>query len=196
MKRIFNKMAIVLAGSLLLAGCISLSKEPPPSLLNIQPDAKPVNGASWSGTAASALVIEAPSLPRKLDTDRVPVQIDAANVAYLKDASWVEKPDRLFQNLLAETISSAGNRLILDPFLTSGKQAETLSGQLVDFGVNAQEQQVVIIYDAVWQKGNGQIIKRRFQASEGVNEIAPADVGKAMNVAANRLAGEVAAWIK
>lgn len=188
------KLALPLALLSALPACVSLGGKAPPQLLDIRADVTPQSGASWSGTVQTATVVTAPKLPRKLDTDRVPVQYDGTNIAYLTDAHWVEKPDRLMQRLLTETLAAGGGRLILDPFMAGGRQAETLNGELVEFGVDADRQEVVIIYDAVWTRG-ASVQKRRFEAREPVGEVIPTNVAPAMGRAANRLAKDVAAWM-
>ncbi len=188
-------ITLPLFAALALSACVSIGGKAPPQLLDVRADVAPKDGAKWAGTVQTATVITAPRLPRKLDTDRVPVQYDGTNIAYLTDAHWVEKPDRLMQRLLTETLSAGGGRLILDPFMAGGRQAETLDGELIDFGVNADKSEVVIIFDAIWTR-DGKVQKRRFEAHERVGgEVLPATVAPAMNRAANRLAQDVAAWM-
>ena len=188
------KLTLPLAILAALPACVSLGGKAPPQLLDLRSDASPQTGASWSGTVQTATVVAAPKLPRKLDTDRVPVQFEGTNIAYLTDAHWVEKPDRLMQRMLSETLSAGGSRLILDPFMAGGRQAETLDGELLEFGVDADSGEVVIVYDAVWTRG-GTVQKRRFEAREAVGEVIPTNVAPAMNRAANRVAKDVAAWM-
>ena len=188
------KLTLPLAILAALPACVSLGGKAPPQLLDLRSDASSQTGASWSGTVQTATVVAAPKLPRKLDTDRVPVQFEGTNIAYLTDAHWVEKPDRLMQRLLTETLSAGGARLILDPFMAGGRQAETLDGELLEFGVDADRQEVVIVFDAVWTRGTN-VQKRRFEAREPVGEVIPTNVAPAMNRAANRVAKDVAAWM-
>lgn len=192
--RFSPKLFLPLAVLMALPACVSLGGKAPPQLLDLRADITPQSGASWSGTVQTATVVSAPKLPRKLDTDRVPVQFDGTNIAYLTDAHWVEKPDRLMQRMLTETLSAGGSRLILDPFMAGGRQAETLDGELVEFGVNADRQEVVIVYDAVWTRGTN-VQKRRFEAREPIGEVIPTNVAPALNRAANRLAQDVAGWM-
>ncbi len=193
--RMISNFALPLAAVLALPACVSIGGKAPPQLLDLRADIAPQDGASWSGTVQSSLVVAAPNLPRKLDTDRVPVTYEGSNIAYLMDAHWVEKPDRLMQRLLSETISAGGSRLVLDPLKAGGRQAETLEGELIEFGVDADAGQVVIIYDAIWTQDK-LVRKQRFEAREPVGEVIPTNVAPAMNRAANRLAKDVAAWIK
>ena len=56
-----------------------------------------------------------PVISKELRTTRVPVQVNAVQVAYVEDLQWVDTPDRLFQDLLAETIRRTTSRVVLDP---------------------------------------------------------------------------------
>jgi cholesterol transport system auxiliary component len=191
---ILLKLTLPVLAAIALPSCVSIGGKAPPQLLDVRSDTTPKTGANWSGTVQTATVVAAPKLPRKLDTDRVPVLYEGTNIAYLTDAHWVEKPDRLMQRMLSETLSAGGSRLILDPYMAGGRQAETLDGELLEFGVDADRQEVVIIYDAVWTRGNS-LQKRRFEAREAVGDVTPTNVAPAMNRAANRVAKDVAAWM-
>ena len=191
------KIILALAALSPLAACISFGSEPPPTLLTLEPDAKPAAGASWSGDVTSALVVQQPTLAKKLNTTRVPVQLDPSNVAYLTDTAWVEKPDKLLQRLLAETISASSSRLVVDSYIAGGRQALNLEGELIEFGVDEQTMEVVMVYDAVLTGTKSTIVrKQRFEAREPVAKVKVAPVSEALNRAANRIAADVAAWIE
>ena len=69
-----------------LSGCISLSSEPPASLLMLTPTTAVPAGTSASGTAATAIKIIEPEAPQRLAVTRVPVQVNDTEIAYLKEA--------------------------------------------------------------------------------------------------------------
>lgn len=194
-----NPMAKALTISVLataaLSACVSLGGEAPVSLLTLSAESSVAAGTSKSGAAKDALVVLAPEVPRKLDTNRVPVQIDAGNVAYLKDSVWTDKPAILMQQLLAETLSAKNGTLILSEVETAGKAERYLSGQLVEFGIDEAAMEAVVVLDAVHIRRGGAIDKRRFEAREAVSEIKPRPAGEALNSAANKLADEVATWL-
>lgn len=184
-----------LAGLAMLAGCISFGKEPPESLLALTPTAEAPAGSVTTGSAEGALAILVPDAPARLDVVRVPVQVDDANIAYLKDAVWVDKPARLFRGLLAETIRTRSNRVVIDsddPALTARTQ---LRGVLRDFGYDARTSSVVVRFDAIRETERDGIVTRRFESViPGVTpEAGP--VGEALNRAANDVAGQVAEWV-
>lgn len=188
-------VAATILATAALSACVSLGSEPPASMLTLAADASVTAGASKSGQAKDALVVLIPEVPRKLDTNRVPVQINAGNVAYLKDSVWADKPAILLQQLVAETLAAKNGTLILSEVETAGRAENYLSGQLVEFGIDEGGMEVVAIFDAVRIRKGNPIEKRRFVAREGLSKIEPARAGEALNVAANRLAGEIAVWL-
>ena len=177
-----------------LAGCLSLGGDPPASLLTLTSASPIPAGASTAGPASSALAVLEPATEQRLNVTRVPVQTSDSSLAYLKDAVWVEKPARLFQNLVAETIRAKGNRLVVREGDLGYNAVTTLSGRLVDMGYDVGTGSVVVRYDGVLQRPDGQIQTRRFESR--VPSAADAvSVGPALNQAANQVAGEVADWV-
>lgn len=185
-----------LAMAPLLAGCLSLGGNVPDSLLTLSSAATPDPAMTRRGMVGSALTIMVPWAPQKLRTPRVPVQSGAIAIAYVQDATWVEPPARLFQRLLSETVTARTGRLVLDEseFVTGA--GEVVTGQLLDFGVDADRNQVVVVYLAVrMPSGGGEVEQRRFEVRQDVARIDGTTVGAALNGAANRVAGEVALWL-
>jgi cholesterol transport system auxiliary component len=177
-----------------LAGCVSLGADPPPSLLTLTPANAIPAGASTTGPAASALAVLEPNTDQRLNVTRVPVQTSDSSLAYLKDAVWVEKPARLFQSLVTETIRAKGNRLVVREGDLGYNAVTTLSGQLLDMGYDVATASVVVRYDGVLQRPDGQVQTRRFESR--VPAVAEANaVGPALNQAANQVASEVAEWV-
>lgn len=186
-----------LAAVTLLSGCLSLGGNVPDSLLTLTSvNALPAGAGARRGTVGNALTIMVPSTPQKLRTPRVPVQSGGINIAYVQGATWVEPPARLFQRLLSETVTARTSRLVLDEseFVTGA--GEVVTGQLLDFGVDADRNQVVVTYLAVrMPSGGGEVEQRRFEARANVSRIDGPTVGAALNEAANRVANDVATWL-
>lgn len=190
-----RKAPIALVATMLLAGCISLGEDPPESLLSLTPAATIAPGTAIGGEMSQALQVLEPDAPARLDVLRVPVQVDDTNVAYLKDALWVEKPARLFRRLLGETIRARGNRLVVDgddPALTPRTQ---LRGTLREFGYDARSASVVVRFDAVRDANGEAVTTRRFESIVPVVAPEAGPVGEALNRAANDVAAQVADWI-
>jgi len=189
------KIASALSASLLLAGCISFGAKPPESLLSLTPASSVAPGTAINGDVAQAIAVLVPDAPARLDVTRVPVQVDDTQVAYVKDAVWVDKPARLFRRLLGETIRARTGRLVIDNDDAALTPKNQLRGTLVDFGYDARTSSVVVTYDAIRDVNGTQVMTRRFSATVPgvVAEAAP--VGAALNLAANQVANEVADWV-
>ncbi|MEC8771632.1 MAG: ABC-type transport auxiliary lipoprotein family protein, partial [Pseudomonadota bacterium] len=103
-----------LAPALLLGGCVSFGGDAPDSLLTLTPSATAPAGVAAQGAQGSALAIVPFEATKALDVTRVPVQVTDTELAYLQDAVWVDRPARLFGQLVAETIRSRSGRVVVD----------------------------------------------------------------------------------
>ncbi len=185
----------LLGSSLLLTGCVSLGSEPPESLLDLTASQSAPAGATSSASRDEALAIYEPEVPAKIDVLRVPVQVSSTEVAYLKDAVWVEKPARLFRRLLAETVRVRTNRLVLDADDPGLSAQSRLRGVLREFGYDASNSSVLVRFDAIRRSTDGTMETQRFEAVEQGVEARAGAVGAALNRAANDVAGQVADWV-
>jgi len=189
------KRAAILAAPLLLAGCLSLGGKAPKQLIRLTPETTAPAGDMGSATLRDALVVLDPEADRRLDVQLVPVQVDDTTVAYLKNATWVERPARQFRRLLAETIRTKGKRLVVEQGDASEGGKMILTGRLLDMGYDARSQSVVVRFDAMRQDAAGTATTRRFEAtvpgvSPKVDSVVPA-----LNKAANDVAAQVADWV-
>lgn len=189
------RTATSLAAVLLLAGCISFGGKVPDQLISLTPDRTAPSGATASGRMADALVVLDPETSRRLDVQRVPVQISDSSVAYLKDAMWVERPARQFRRLLAETIRAKGNSLVVEGDDSEFAGKTKLGGRLLEMGYDAPSQSVIVRFDAAREDVDGTISTRRFEAVVPGIRAEAAPVGRALNEAANEVAGQVADWL-
>ena len=193
--RALVRNVVGLAAIALLAGCISLGGKAPKMLIGLTPDRTAAVGAMTGGKVGEALVVLDPQADRKLDVLRVAVQVNATQIAYLKDATWVERPARLMRHILAEAIRAKGQHLVLEASDDVTGSRQTLAGRLIDMGYDARLQSVVVRYDAMRSNALGLIEARRFEAVvPGVSANGPA-VASALNRAANDVAGQVADWV-
>ena len=184
----------LLALPLALAGCISFGAKPPPVLFTLTPSAEPAPGPLTG--EARPVVLSIPSVPEKLATLRVPVQATDTTLAYLKDAQWVENPAGLFRRLLAETMAARTGRFVLPADQFAPSPADTVSGTLADFGLDARTMEAVVTFDALDQKaGSATPIGRRFTARVPVAAAQAGPVAVALNQAANQVAAEMADWV-
>jgi cholesterol transport system auxiliary component len=182
-------------GALTLAGCISFGEKPPPTLLTLTSAATIAAGTERSAAAGAAVTVVTPTVPQALQTLRVPVQASATSIAYIKDAQWVEQPNKLFQHLLAETIGARTGRVVLDARQSTLDPGTRLTGTLQSFGLDAASGQAIVIYDAELARSNGETIEtRRFSAQAPASANAQS-VSGALNASANEVATQVANWL-
>jgi len=181
--------------ALALTGCISLGGEPPESLLTLSPAARAPAGPGVAGAERPVIAVLPFDTPAKLDVLRVPVAVSDTELAYLQEAFWVEKPARLFRQLIGETIRAKGQAMVIDGNDVATSATVTLQGTLIDMGFDAATSEAVVRFDAVRIGKDGAVITRRFEArTSGVTPDARS-VGAGLNAAANRVAAEVAEWV-
>lgn len=187
---------LALTAALALAGCVSFGTKPPTQLLTLNAAQTVAPGTLRRGNEAGSLLITDPDASKLLDTVRVPVQVSPTAVAYVKDAQWSDTPRHLFRKLLAETIAAGSDRIILAPGQYAADAGQRLTGELVQFGVDAQTNTAVVTFDAIMAGENGTTIaSQRFSASMPVNRIDALSIGAPLNAAANKVATDIAAWV-
>ena len=188
--------AMLAAGlALALSGCLSFGAKAPAQMFTLTPTHVAAAGSGATGTATNAISVLEPGAPERIAVTRIPVQVDPTNVAYIKDAAWVEKPSRLFQHLLSETIRAKGTRLVVGESDLQYAAATKLTGSLVDFGYDAASGSALVRYDAVLQTPDQQVRTRRFEATVPGVAATGAAIGPALNQAANQVAQQVADWV-
>lgn len=194
-----KKLLLLLPVALPLAGCLSFGAPPPESLLALTPAQSMPVGEARTATANS-ITVAIPSVTQEAASQRVPVRATDTTVAYLKDAQWVEPPNRLFTRLLVEVVGARTGRLVMGP-RGARLGANRLDGDIKMFGVDAATREAVVSFDATLTEpgpndGDESVFrKRRFEARVPVSVIEPQPVGTALNQAANQVAAEVADWI-
>lgn len=187
---------IALAAALPLAGCISLSPKPPPSLMTLTATTPVAPGPARTTDDKNAVAVAVPSAIPSLGTQRVMVTDGPTSVAYLKNASWAAAPALLFRNLLAETITARTGRIVPDTRLLAIQPNTRLSGELKAFGLDGPGMAVVVAFDGVIARsGSDRLETRRFVARAPVTAADGPAVAVAINQAANQIAGEVADWV-
>lgn len=194
--KIFRITALVVL-SLSSAACVKLGGGKPPALLlNLTSAETIASNSVRSARAGEAITIGVPTTPQAIANNRVAVSDGPTAIAYVKDAQWVEPPARLFHRLLTETIAAKTGRVVLDPRQFAIEPGISLNGQLKSFGIDARRNEAVIIYDATINRDKGKRIEtKRFEARSSISAVTPVEAGNALNQAANRIAGEIAAWV-
>lgn len=182
-------------GGCSLGGLLGGGGKPPATLLTLTPAAADPGQIARAANAGQAVTIGVPVVAKELRTVRVPVQATPTDVQYVPNLQWIDTPDHLFQQLVAETVRRTTDRVVLDPRQATLDPGLLVSGTLQHFGYDAASGQVIVQYDgALSTLGGTRVEPRRFTAT------APADgtagtVGPALNEAANQVAADVAKWI-
>jgi cholesterol transport system auxiliary component len=189
-----NHLIAIAALGLSLTACFG-GKKVPPTLLTLTSAAPLPASIARTAAAGEALTIDVPVISKELNTTRVPALVGPTAVAYIEGLQWVESPDKLFQDLLQETVTRTTDRVVLDPRQSSLDPGVSLTGTLTRFGYDTATGAVVVRYDGTLASAGGtRVATRRFEASVPADGTAPS-VGPALNTAANQVAAEVAAWI-
>ena len=152
-------------------------------------------GTSPDANSGIVTIIE-PDVPKALQTVRVAVKTDSNDFAYVPKAFWVDTPRNLFRAVLAETVSARNGMLVLDSGQFTVASGRRLTGDLVDFGIDARTKQAVVTFDAVLVDKGSVVTKRRFTATAPVANIGPKGVARPIQDAANAVAVQVADWLK
>ena len=182
-------------GACSLSGLLGGGGKPPVTLQTLTPEAPDPGPIARSASAGQAVTIATPIISNELNTVRVPVQISPTDVQYVTNLQWVDTPDKLFQDLVEETVRRTTGRVVLDPNQTGLDPGLTLHGELQRFGYDAQTGQVAVVYNGSLATADGaQVQTRRFVATAPSDGTGPS-VGPALNHAANQVALDVAKWI-
>ena len=177
------RVSVGAAAFLALGGCALLGggPKPPPWLLTLAPTAPAPASIVRFANAGEAVTIEVPVIPKELRSLRVPAHSGETAIAYIEDLQWVDMPDRLFQDLLQETLLRTTNRVVIDPSQARLDPGLVVSGQLSSFGYEAGAGSVLVRYDAALSAAGGTRVEtRRFEARAPADGTA-ATVGPALN---------------
>jgi cholesterol transport system auxiliary component len=178
-----------------ISGLLGGVGKAPATLLTITPEAPATGEFTRAAAAGQSVTVNPPVIGKELRTVRIPVQLTPTDVQYVTGAQWVDTPDRLFANLLSETIRRRTNRVVLDPDLTGLDPGLIVAGQLQSFGFDASTGQAVVRFDGTLSTAGGTRVEtRRFEATAPSDGTA-ASIGPALNRAANEVSFEVADWI-
>jgi len=185
------------AASLLLSSCVSIGAggDVPEQLIGFTARESAPAGPIASSNAGNMLLVMEPEVDSRLDVNRVPVRVDETGIAYLQNAFYVDRPARLFQHLLAETLRARTGRLVVEGPEPTLDPATRVSGRLIEMGYHAPSSTVTVTFDAVRTAADGTLQGQRFSYSmRGVLPDAQS-VAPALNTAANEVAIEIADWI-
>jgi cholesterol transport system auxiliary component len=194
--RLLGSVALaVLVGGCSLSSVLGGGGKPPATLLTLTPEIPAPGEFERVANAGQAVTINVPVTSKELHTLRVPVQITPTDVQYVTNAQWIDTPDRLFRDLLSETVLRRTNRVVLDPRQAGLDPGLVVSGELQRFGYDPATGQAVVRFDAALSTAGGTRVEtRRFEA-QAPSDGSAASIGPALNRAANEVAIKVADWI-
>ena len=178
-----------------LAGCVSFGGKPPKQLMTLSATDKVAIGVTRTAVSGQTVTISSPSAPAAILAPRVPVYRGGIAIAYVKDAAWVDSPARLFQRLLSETVAAKTGKIVLDLRQYTTDPGLRVQGNLLMFGIDEDKSEAIVTYEAVIVREKG-LDSRRFEARVRVGAIDATSVGPALNEAANKVAADVADWLK
>ena len=190
-----TKSIVALLAASVLAGCVSLGAKPPRQLLTLSAVSTVPAGTTHTAVAGQAITVLIPTAAVAVLAPRIPVYQAGGAVAYVKDAAWVDTPVRLFQRLLSETVAARTGRVVLDQRQFTADPGLRLQGTLQMFGVDETLGEAIVIYDAIVARPAG-LESRRFEARVKLAAIDATTVGPALNAASNKVAADVADWLK
>ena len=193
--RLTIPVALALAASACSVSSMLGGGKAPPYLLTLTSQAPATGEFTRSASAGEAVTVALPVISKELRTTRIPAQITPTAIQYLTGVQWADTPDRLFKDLVSETVRRMTHRVVLDSGQAALDPGLIVSGELSRFGYDEAERAVIVRYDAALSTAGGAHVEtRRFEAkvpSAGD----PAGAGPALNAAANQVAMAVAKWI-
>jgi cholesterol transport system auxiliary component len=189
-----KKTILAASAALALSGCFGGAKTPD-TLMTLNPAQARTAATPRTAAEGQAITVVVPTVPRELQSLRVPVHETELAVSYLKNAQWVEMPATLFARVVSETIAATTGRVVLDPKQFTFDPGQRLTGTLQRFGYDAGSGQAVAVYDAALARQGGGVTTQRFEARIPAVTPDAAGVAPALNQAANQIATEVARWI-
>ena len=189
-----KKTILALGGALSLSACFGGAKVPD-TLMTLNPAQARTAATPRTATEGQAITVVIPTVPRELQSLRVPVHESELAISYLKNAQWVEMPATLFARVLSETIAATTGRVVLDPKQFTFDPGQRLTGTLQRFGYDAASGQAVAVYDAALARQGGSVTTQRFEARVPAASADAAGVAPALNQAANQIAADVARWV-
>ena len=193
--RIAVPIGLALTASACSVGGLLGGGKPPTTLVTLTPEAPEPAQIIRAAAAGQAVTISPPAVSRELRTVRVPVQVNQTDVQYVANLTLVDTPDRLFADLVAETLRRTTGRVVLAPNQAALDPGLIVTGELQRFGYDAGTGQVIVQYDGSLSAAAGNRVEsRRFTATAPADGTA-ASVGPALNRAANQVALDVAKWI-
>ena len=189
-----RRLFLVLGATFGLAACFGGAKAPT-ELMTLTPAQSRTATGPQAAAEGRLITVVTPSAPHAINNTRVPVYVSETSIQYLKDAVWVDEPAELFRNLLSETVAARTNFVVIDPALYTQAAGQTLSGQILVFGLDPNRMEAVVQFEGAISRPGQPVVTNRFEARVPVAAATREAVAPALNQAANQVAALVADWL-
>ncbi|MDN5786187.1 ABC-type transport auxiliary lipoprotein family protein [Pseudorhodobacter sp.] len=199
----FRSALFALSLAALLPGCAALSAlggaATPLDAYDLQ---APLNGPQARGRAsARQLVVELPTAPGALNTDRILIRPNPLQAAYLPDVKWAEETPTMVQTLLVRSLedSNAFRYVGRRPLGASGDYA--IVTDLTDFQAEAAPDgksaniRLRLTARLVREDDAAILSSRSFIATAAVGSTQTLDLVAGFNLANQTLMTDVTAWV-
>jgi cholesterol transport system auxiliary component len=180
-----------------LAACSApLGGGSPPQLYTLSPQRE--FPATLPKTSAQ-LLIEAPSAPGGLDSERIALMKSAISLDYFAGAAWTDRAPRMVQNLLVESFENTGKIAAIDRESLALRADYVLEPDLRDFTAIYGESAAPTVRVRIGLK-LVRLPEKEIVAMRTVSADAPAQqnsvpaVVEAFNTALHQVVGDAVAW--
>lgn len=188
-------LAVLVAASLGLGGCLSFSS--PPSLFDLSPkntfdtDAPRAN---WQ------LVVEEPTTPNAINTDRLAIRPTPLQVEYFPNVKWTDRAPALVQTLLVESFENSGKIVGVGRRSIGLTGDYVLTSELREFEAQADAAGSITVAVRMVLKlvrqSSGSIIASTTHAESAMSASSnPADVVQAFDLALGKVLKRTVTWV-
>ncbi len=188
-------LACVLTATMGLGGCVSFST--PPQLFDLSPkntfDTEAPR-ANWQ------LVVEEPTTPNAINTDRLAIRPTPLQIEYFPDVKWTDRAPALVQTLLVESFENSGKIVGVGRRSIGLTGDYVLTSELREFEAQADAAgnitvAVRMVLKLVRQSSGSIIASTTHAESAAAASNAPADVVQAFDLALGKVLKRTVTWV-
>jgi cholesterol transport system auxiliary component len=191
------KLALALGLTLGLGGCIGDLLSSPPQLFDLSPKSTfdtDLPRADWQ------LVVEEPTAPNAINTDRMAIRPSSLQVEYLPAVKWTDRAPALVQTLLVESFENSGR------IIGVGRRAIGLTGDYVLSSEMREFEAVVVapgqarvvvrlVLKLVRQSSGGIIASQTVSETVQSASDQPGDIVQAFDAALGKVLKRTVQWV-
>jgi cholesterol transport system auxiliary component len=193
---ISKRLVLAVAASLALGGCSLISSDPPQLF-----DLSPKNTFDDTAPAVAwQLVVEEPTTPNAINTDRIAIRPAQLEVQYFPGVKWTDRAPALVQTLMVESFENSGKivgvgrrsiGLTGDYILTS----ELREFEAVSTGDGSTNVIIRLVLKLVRQSSGGIIASQTVSASVAAASDKVPDVVVAFDTALGKILKQSVQWV-